>query len=287
MLERSIRYALERRRSAKALRKAHDELELRVQERTAELRQANEVLRAEIAERQRAEQKLRDTERLAAVGTTAAKLVHEIGNPLNGLSTTIQVLERHLIKRGYVTDDLLISTVHDLKNETNRLQSLLQELRVFARPQQLDCQPTDVALVAAEVLRTQAQHYTKHGIYVEQLFPLELPLVMADSEKLAQVLLNLCKNAVEAMPEGGTLTVRGFQSKAQVCIEIQDTGHGVSGEVNVFEPFVTTKPGGTGLGLAIVRQIVEVHGGTITYTSTSGQGTTFTLALPVAASDVA
>lgn len=103
---------------------------------------------------------------------------------------------------------------------------------------------------------------------------------MADQEKLAQVLLNLCKNAVEAMPEGGTLTVRGSSVGAQVLLAISDTGVGIPEGFNVFEPFTTTKDTGTGLGLAIVQQIVAAHGGTITYTSTPDQGTTFTVTLP-------
>jgi len=105
---------------------------------------------------------------------------------------------------------------------------------------------------------------------------------MADQEKLAQVLLNLCKNAVEAMPRGGTLTVHGSWGGEQVSLTVSDTGVGVATGVNIFEPFTTTKETGTGLGLAIVQQIVAAHQGTITYTSESGQGATFTLILPIA-----
>jgi signal transduction histidine kinase len=115
---------------------------------------------------------------------------------------------------------------------------------------------------------------------VEHVFAAGLPLVMANSDELTQVLLNLCKNAVEAMPQGGTLRVRGLCAGAQVRLEVSDTGEGISEGVNIFEPFVTTKKKGTGLGLAIVQQIVAAHEGTLTYTSTPGQGTTFTLQLP-------
>jgi signal transduction histidine kinase len=282
LLERSIRYALKHKQAQAELQKAHDELELRVQERTAELTKANEALRAEIAERKRAEQKLRDSERLATIGTTAAKLAHEIGNPLNGMTTTVQVLERHLAKQKDSADDLLISAVQDLAQEISRLRSLLRELRTLARPRPLDLQPTDLAAVTAEVLRREAPYYTEHNIRVEQTFAADLPLVMANNDEITQVLLNLGKNAAEAMPAGGMLTVRGFQSGTQVCLEVIDTGEGMAEGINIFEPFVTTKTGGTGLGLAIVQQIVAAHEGTITYTSTPGQGTTFTLTLPVA-----
>lgn len=285
LLERSIRYALKHKQVEAALQKARDELELRVQERTAELTTANDALRAEITERKRAEQKLRDSERLATIGTTAAKIAHEIGNPLNGMATTVEILERHLAKQKDPVDDLLISAVQDLTQEISRLRSLLRELRTLARPRSLDLQPTDLAAIAAELLRREAPYYAEHNIRVEQTFAANLPLVMANNDELTQVLLNLCKNAAEAMPEGGTLTVYGVQSETQVCLEIRDTGEGVPEGINIFEPFVTTKTGGTGLGLAIVQQIVAAHEGTITYTSTPGQGTTVTLTLPTAAAE--
>jgi signal transduction histidine kinase len=106
-------------------------------------------------------------------------------------------------------------------------------------------------------------------------------VIPGDQDKLKQVLLNLCKNAVEAMPNGGTLTVRAENSGPHVSIEVSDTGVGIPYGMNVLEPFVTTKTEGTGLGLSIVRQIVNAHSGMLNYTSTPGQGTTFTVLLPV------
>jgi signal transduction histidine kinase len=285
LLERSIRYALEHKRVAVALQTARDNLEFRVQERTAELVAANEALRIEVAERRRAEGKLRQSERLAAIATAAAKLAHEIGNPLNGLATTVQLLERALAKPQPLAEDLLSSTVPDLKQEINRLQSLLHGWRALARPQQLNLQPTSLATLTAEVLRAQVPYYIERGIQLEQIFSPEFPLVTADQEKLAQVLHNLCKNAVEAMPKGGTLTVRGSSTEAQVSLVVSDTGVGIPEGLNIFEPFTTTKEAGTGLGLAIVQQIVAAHGGAIAYTSIPGQGTVFTVTLPAAAQE--
>ena len=117
---------------------------------------------------------------------------------------------------------------------------------------------------------------------VEQNLPTDLPLVMADRDKLKQVLLNLCKNAFEAMPEGGTLTVRLHNFGEHITLEVADTGMGIPAGVDIFEPFVTTKSEGTGLGLPIVRQIVVAHSGTLTYTSEPSKGTTFTVTLPLA-----
>ena len=282
LLERSIRYALEHKRVAGALQKARDELELRVQERTKELVAANEALRIEMAERQRAEEKLRESQRFAAIVTAAAKLAHEIGNPLNGLATTVQILERSLGKEQPLANEMLNGSVQDLKHEISRLQSLLQGWRVLARPQQLNLQPTPLTTLVSEVLRAQVPYYGERDIHLEVSVPSELPPAMVDQEKLAQVLLNLCKNAVEAMPHGGTLTIKGSCTGAQVSLTVSDTGDGVAEEINIFEPFTTTKETGTGLGLAIVRQIIAAHKGTITYVSTPGRGATFTLLLPVA-----
>jgi signal transduction histidine kinase len=105
--------------------------------------------------------------------------------------------------------------------------------------------------------------------------------VPANAEKLKQVLLNLCKNAFEAMPDGGTLTLRGRRTDGRVSLEIEDTGAGIPKGIDIFELFTTTKSHGTGLGLAIVRQIIGAHGGTITYSSQPGKGTTFRLSLPL------
>ena len=104
---------------------------------------------------------------------------------------------------------------------------------------------------------------------------------MIDSGKFTQALVNLCKNAVEAMPRGGTLTVKGSNSGGQVTLEVSDTGVGIPEGVDIFEPFITTKPEGTGLGLPIARQIIAGHGGTLNYVSELEKGTTFIISLPV------
>lgn len=232
-------------------------------------------------EQKQLEKQLRERERLATVGTTVAKIAHEIGNPLNGMLTTLQVMERDLVGQRTDQSDSLIEAVHDLTHETNRLWSLLQELRAFARPRDLDFQPMNLVDVVVEVLRGQAASYLERNVTIEQRLPADLAPVMAEREKLEQVLLNLCNNAVEAMPQGGCLTVCVTLTEDGVYLEVRDAGDGVPEGVNVFEPFVTTKAHGTGLGLAIAKQLIEAHGGTITYTSAPDQGTTFRVVLPM------
>ena len=105
---------------------------------------------------------------------------------------------------------------------------------------------------------------------------------MLDPDKMKQVILNLCKNAVEAMPQGGCLTVKGYLSSAEtIVLEVSDTGIGIPEGMDIFEIFQTTKPDGTGLGLPLVSQIVSAHRGTVDYVSEPGKGTTFRLSLPV------
>jgi signal transduction histidine kinase len=120
---------------------------------------------------------------------------------------------------------------------------------------------------------------------LEQNIEPATPLVLDDAKKLQQVVLNLCKNAVEAMPEGGRLTVCARCEAKQVCVEVADTGVGIPPGINIFEPFVTTKATGTGLGLPIAHYIIAAHHGALTYTSNPGRGTTFRITLPLAAED--
>lgn len=237
-------------------------------------------------EQKQLEAQLREQERLAIVGTTVVKIAHEIGNPLNGMLTTLQGLEWEIKERELIPNVRLIEAVYDLRQETNRLRSLLQELRDFARPHELDLQPIQLSEVVAQVLRGQMASYENQNVLVVQDFPLALPLVMADQEKLAQVVLNLCNNAVEAMPAGGTLTVRGGYDQASVYLEVNDTGEGITPDVDVFMPFVTTKAQGSGFGLAIVKQIVETHGGVISYSSVLDHGTSFRITLPTTERDI-
>ena len=131
------------------------------------------------------------------------------------------------------------------------------------------------------MMEMQRARHVELGIHVDHDFPDDLPFVMADETRLKQVLLNLCKNAAEAMPQGGSLVLRAYQEEGQVILEIRDTGCGVPKDVDIFEPFVTTKKNSTGLGLFVVRQVLAAHKGTISFTSEPGQETVFRLTIPL------
>ena len=131
-----------------------------------------------------------------------------------------------------------------------------------------------------DILRSEAVPFTAGGIRVRPDIAANLPPIQADEKLLKQALLNLFKNAADAMPNGGVLRVAAGADVRSVCLELADTGVGIPPDVDVFQPFVTSKPGGVGLGLVITRHIVETHGGKITYRSQPGRGTTFCVTLP-------
>ena len=209
---------------------------------------------------------------------------HEIGNPLNSISTTVQLLERDLARPQPSGKEAILANLHDIRQEITRLGALLHEFRFLSRPQNLDLRPAPVDRLVRELVEGEAERYRQRGVQVQALFPAELPWVLADEERIKQALWNVCENAVDAMPSGGTLELRGYRHGEDVCLDIRDTGVGIPDGLDVFELFTTTKANGTGLGLAIARQILAAHGGWIRYETKPGAGTVFVVALPQALS---
>jgi PAS domain S-box-containing protein len=271
----------ERKRDQELIRKMNVELERRVIERTAELENANEQLREEIINRRQAERKLFQRERMAAIGVTTSKLIHEIANPVQTMITAVEVLQRETSRAELPSIESLHLLVTMLKNELDLLMNLLAELKDVASPRVLEIRPVDLTALIRELLAFETLHYNQLGVCVEENLPSGLPPVPVDAMRMKQVLLNLFKNAVEAMPGGGRLRLNAYHEGGQLVLEIADTGTGIPEGINVFEMFISNKPIGAGLGLAIVKDIVSAHQGTISYTSEVGRGTTFELRLPV------
>jgi two-component system, LuxR family, sensor kinase FixL len=235
----------------------------------------------DISEKVQLQEQLIERERLAAIGATAATFAHEVGNPLNSMYMAAQILERRLTRQQDTVDDTLLTPLHNLTSEMKRLLALLDEFRSLARRQKLNLKPISLAVLVDDLCKTESPYHVEHHIEVEQQIPADLPPIEADAERLKQVLLNLCKNAVEAMPNGGTITVRARHNGSRLYLDISDTGAGIPPGIDIFEPFTTTKSQGTGLGLTIVRQIVAAHKGTLTYRNNPDTGTTFTIELPI------
>ena len=238
----------------------------------------------EAREREQVRQaQLAHTEKMAAVGTLAAGVAHEVNNPLAGILTCIEALRAHPedadLRRRYL--DLM----HD---GIKRIEHIVVNLLDFSRPRELRAEPTSVNHNLRHVAELVDYQVRKHNVEVHfELDPNE-PIVMADHYQMEQLFLNLVLNAILAMPAGGTLTLRTRMLGARVIAEVVDTGVGVPPELldRIFDPFFSTRGvgEGTGLGLAVSYAIIEAHGGTIEVKSAVGRGSTFRVVLPAARS---
>jgi PAS domain S-box-containing protein len=225
------------------------------------------------------ENRLLQSERLAAVGNTVTHIAHEIKNPL----LIIGGFARQLLKATEL-DDKARRKLTIITEEVARLEGMVAEMRDFVRPTAARKTPGQLAGLVSQVLEFFQENFQENHIQARRREEGPLPPVNFDSQQIRQVLINLFKNAVEAMPRGGELTVTTRVKGPHAEVSITDSGEGMSPGVlaNVFQPYYTTKGKGTGLGLAICRYIVkEQHGGNLLVESAPGQGSTFTMQLPL------
>lgn len=220
-------------------------------------------------------QLLREKEQMAAIGTAASILAHEIGNPLNGISATVQLLEHCLGRPNLPSAESMLSSVNDLKGEVKRLTALLTEFKNIAGPQRLALGPVDLKRLLQQLVGQIESRSAKQNVEVAVECPAELPLLNGDDDKLRQALMHMLDNALDAMPHGGRLVLKAYLHERSLCLDVIDTGVGIPKNLKVFDLFSSTKPDGIGLGLFLVQQIVLAHDGSITYSSTPGQGTSF------------
>ena len=238
------------------------------------------------------EAQLRRSDRLAALGTLAAGLAHEIKNPLTSLRTFTRLIPKKF-------DDARFreSFQEVVPRELERINGIVEQLLELARPARLHLQPVVIPVLLDRVLELYTHALETRRIVVSREYGRDVPAIPADADQLYQALVNLVANALEAMAPEGRLTVRtGWHHgpdpfgagprgglARRIRIEIEDTGPGIAAQDadKVFDPFFTTKASGTGLGLALTHKIVEDHGGAISFTSARGRGTTFRILLPL------
>jgi signal transduction histidine kinase len=277
-----------------ALQKANNELEQRVGERTAALTQANDALREQIEARSRAEEKLRQTQKLEAVGQLAAGVAHDFNNIFSAMLLNLGMM-RTDSRFGPETQAML----GDIQSQVRRASSLTRQLLMYGQRQIIRRQAVDTNEVIGQVIQVLPRLLSDQIVVQPKLQP-DLPPAEADPSLLEQGLMNLVLNARDAMPQGGTLSLASehivisedapnlnpeSRPGHYVCITIADTGKGMDKATlkRVFEPFFTTKDvgQGTGMGLASVYGIIKQHHGWIEVESTLNQGSTFRLYLPL------
>ena len=234
----------------------------------------------DIGERQRLVQQVVQAEKLSGMGRVSASIAHEVNNPLQGLQSSLSLL----VERS-MSEEKRTQLLHMAQKQVGQLIGVVQHMMDLHRPINEGMRPVSLHELIEAVLALLAARLHEHSIVVDRDLESALPRVRAVSSQLKQVLTNLVLNAIEAMPGGGTLTVRthavGLAPVREVVVDVVDTGRGIAADKlkNIFEPFYSTSTERTGLSLAVSYTIIEQHRGTISVQS-SDQGTTFSVALP-------
>jgi PAS domain S-box-containing protein len=250
----------------------------------------------DVTDRHRAEEQARQhlqslahVARVSSMGEMASAIAHEVNQPLTAIANYVYACMR-LLRRGASTQDEALEVMQRVATEAERAGEVVRKMRSFVRGEEGQVSAVDANFLVTEVLRLAAPEARQSGVELVQALDYELPEVCADSIQIQQVLLNLVRNAVEAIVAGGARernvrieTARG--ETGFVEIRVADTGPGLAAEAleKVFEPFYTTKAEGIGIGLALSRSIADAHGGRLWATAAPGRGATFHLSLPIAA----
>ena len=254
----------EKRRLEHEIKLYAEELEMRVAERTAELVETHK--------------RLVQQERIAALGRAAAQVAHEVKNPLAGLL----LYSLHLKSKIDKSSESEAALVDKIVETINHLIDTVERILGFARPIAITPRSANLNQIVNDVLELLRPQITANDIDVHVSLSEQAAPATIDESSMRGALMNLILNAVEAMPQGGRLTVKSDRNEQGLRLEIADTGHGISEEAvkDIFEPFYTTKEQGLGLGMPYAKKIIEQHGGNITCNSRPGEGTTICIALP-------
>ena len=258
------------------------------QDEMGELSELFNDMTIKLARTRELEAQLYNAEKAVVVSRLASAIAHEIRNPLNYINLTLDHLRVSFAPNDPEKQEKFASLTKQLKSEVARINTRITEFLNYSRPVKLEPRPLDVAELARDALRTFEVQLSESNVETAVVEQAHVPRVMADAESLRSALTNLIINSLHAMGGGGgkiSIVFSAEDDGRRVRIDIEDTGRGIKGEdiSKVFEPYYSTKETGTGLGLAIVKKAVDDHDGTIAVKSKEGEGTTFTITLPVSA----
>ena len=236
----------------------------------------------DVTERKRLEKKLQDSERLAAIGATAGMVGHDIRNPLQAITSDVYLAKTELASIPESEEKKsTLESLTEIEKNIDYINKIVQDLQDYARPLNPRAQETNTKTLLNEILaKTGVPENVKVDVKVEA----EAERIMADPDYFKRIVSNLALNAVQAMPKGGRLTIRAYADEQtnDVLLTVKDTGVGIPEDVKpkLFTPMTTTKSKGQGFGLAVVKRLTESLGGTVTFESQMGKGTTFIVRLP-------
>jgi signal transduction histidine kinase/PAS domain-containing protein len=224
--------------------------------------------------------KLKDSERMAAIGQTAGMVGHDIRNPLQAITNELYIekMEINSLADSEIKQNLFES-IRSIEENLVYINKIVADLQDYARPLNPRKEQVDMNKAIKETIEMiSIPHFVKTKVLVDE----NLPQLYIDSTMIKRILVNLIQNAIQAMPKGGTLTIRAYLQKYQVAIDVEDTGEGIPEEFRkkIFTPLMTTKSKGQGFGLAVVKRMVEAMNGAVTYETEEGKGTKFTLLFP-------
>jgi two-component system CheB/CheR fusion protein len=247
--------------------------------------QTERRLQQAIAERQRLERDAQRVAHFALLGRLAGGLSHELRNPLGVIVLHVDLLEEELRQPSPDSATAIALALTAIKTHLARVDDLVEDYLSLVRGSALHQAPMDLGMLVTQCAHEIRPALAAHGITLRLDALDQLGLVALHPHSFRRVVVNLVHNAIDAMPQGGTLTLQGRRQAATVSLTVRDTGSGIPAEqlTTIFEPLHTTKPGGTGLGLYIVHEVVAAHGGQVAVQSTVGAGTTFTITLPLVA----
>lgn len=221
--------------------------------------------------------------RYTEIAQLAGGLAHEVKNPLSTMSLNLDLLVEDFRGAETPRDRRVLQKLERIRRETGRLNDIVEDFLRFARVQDLRTEPADLNALVDDLRDFCEPQAVEQDVVIRTQYDPDLPAVPLDVDLFKQALWNLIRNAQHAMPDGGDLMLRTRRDGDHAVLEVTDTGVGMADDVaaRVFDAFFSTRPGGSGLGLPTTRKIIEAHGGTVALRSEPGQGTMFTVRLPL------